>query len=114
MKHQIPHDLDPVLAKAVTSKALEAYIARFAEYTPQFTWVSDRDARFEFHVKGMKLQGIVNLLPRAIEFELEVPFVLRLFKGRAVDIVEREVRHWIAKAKAGELTLPSSPTGSLS
>lgn len=108
MKHEIPHDLDLTMARVVASRALDSYRARFADYQPRVEWVGDRDAKIEFQVKGFKLQGAVNLLPGAIQFDLDVPFVLKLFKGRAVDVIEREVRHWIAKAKAGELTVPPS------
>ncbi len=106
MKHEIPHDLEPAIARIVASRALDSYRARFADYHPRVEWVSERDANIEFHVKGLRLHGSVNLLPHAIQFDLDVPFVLKLFKGRAIDVIEREVRHWIAKAKAGELSAP--------
>jgi hypothetical protein len=71
-------------------------------------WVGAKDARIEFSVKGLKLQGTIGILPRAIELDLDVPFVFRLFKNKAVDVIEREVRNWIAKAKRGELTASST------
>ena len=38
-----------------------------------------------------------------IEMDLDVPFVLRPFKGKAMGVIEEEIKKWIAKAKAGEL-----------
>ncbi len=103
MKHQIAHDLDENVAKEVAVRAFESYQQRFSDYHPRLEWVGDRDARIEFRVKGIKLHGSIGILPRAIELDLDVPFVFRIFKGRAVDVIEREVRNWIAKAKRGEL-----------
>jgi hypothetical protein len=104
MKHQIAHDLDINVAKEVAVRAFESYQKRFADYHPQLQWMGDRDARIEFTVKGLKLQGSIGILPRAIELDLDVPFVFRLFKSKAVDVIEREVKVWIEKAKRGELT----------
>lgn len=107
MKHQIPHDLDVTVAKQVAVRAFEAYQKKFADYSPKIQWVGDRDARIEFRVKGLKLEGSIGIQPRAIELELDVPFVFRLFKNKAVGVIEREVRTWIDKAKRGEL-LPAT------
>jgi hypothetical protein len=104
MKHQIAHDLDAETAKQVAVRAFEAYQKKFADYHPKLEWVSDREARLEFSVKGLKLLGSIGILPRAIELDLDVPFVFRLFKSKAIGVIEREVRTWIDKAKRGELT----------
>ena len=108
MKHQIAHDLDMGLAKEAAGRAFEAYQKRFADYQPKLNWVSERDAQIEFNIKGMKLHGSIGILPRAIELDLDVPFVFRLFKNKAVDVIDREVRTWLDKAKRGELIAPSS------
>jgi len=34
--------------------------------------------------------------------------VFRLFKNKALDVIEREVQNWIGKAKRGELTASST------
>ena len=107
MKHQIAHDLDEKTAKEVAVRAFEAYQKRFADYHPTLRWANDKNANIEFSVKGLKLQGSIGIQPKAIELELEVPFVFRLFKNKAVDVIEREVRIWIEKAKRGELSAPS-------
>jgi len=106
MKHLIKHDLDFDLAKEVAVRAFESYQTRFANYHPKMTWATEREARIEFNVKGLKLQGTIGIAPKAIELELDVPFVFRLFKNKAVDVIEREVRAWLDKAKRGELKAP--------
>jgi hypothetical protein len=103
MKHEIRHDLDVALAKTVTARAFESYRARFAEYGPKLEWVSDREARIEFRVRGLRLHGSIAIGTRSIDLELDVPLVFRLFRNKAVEIIEKEVRVWIAKAKAGQL-----------
>jgi hypothetical protein len=108
MKHQIAHDLDESTAKQVADRAFEAYKKRFVDYQPRMKWTSDKDATIEFSVKGLKLAGSIGIRPRAIELDLDVPFVFRLFKSKAIDVIEREVRNWIDKAKRGELTAPST------
>ena len=108
MKHQISHDLDEKTAKQVADRAFEAYQKRFVDYQPRMNWVGDKDANIEFSVKGLKLGGTIGIRPRAIELDLDVPFVFRLFKSKAIDVIEREVRNWIEKAKRGELAAPST------
>jgi hypothetical protein len=34
--------------------------------------------------------------------------VFRLFKNKALEVIEREVRSWIDKAKRGELSAPAT------
>jgi hypothetical protein len=103
MKHSVKHDLDPALARRATEKAFESYAERFANYSPTATWSSDRRCEVGFKVKGFSLKGAIEIEPREILMDLEVPFVLRVFKGQALDIIEREVRNWIEKARLGEL-----------
>jgi hypothetical protein len=108
MKHQIPHDLDSNLAKEAAVRAFEAYQKRFANYHPTMSWDDDRKARIGFSVKGVKLEGSIGILPRAIEVDLDVPFLFRPFKGKAIEVIEKEVRNWLDKAKTGELKLPAT------
>jgi hypothetical protein len=108
MKHQIAHDLDDAVAKEVAIRAFESYQKRFADYHPKMHWVSDKDAAIEFGVKGLTLKGSIGIRPHVIELDLDVPFVFRLFKSKAIDVIEREVKNWIGKAKRGELNAPST------
>ncbi len=108
MKHLIAHDLDDKTAKEVAVRAFDSYQKRFASYQPTMQWTSDKNARIEFSVKGLKLSGNIGIAPKAIELDLDVPFVFRLFKSKALEVIEREVQTWIGKAKRGELTAPST------
>lgn len=103
MKHAVPHDLEPEIAKKVTEKAWDAYRARFEQYNPTISWGSDTKANVGFSAKGLTVSGTLELKPQAIEMDLEVPFLLRPFRKKAVEVIEREIRNWIGKAKAGEL-----------
>lgn len=103
MNHSIPHDLDQTTAKRVVDKAFEDYKQRFAEYDPTMRWARDDRAEIGFNAKGIRLSGAMNLVAKAIELELDVPFLLRPFRGKAIEVIESEVKKWIAKAKAGEI-----------
>ncbi len=103
MKHVMEHDLPPETAKKVAERAFDAYRDKYANYNPTLTWVSDSRAEASFSAKGVSLNGVIELLPTAISFDLKVPFVFKVFKKKAVEIMDRELRVWVAKAKAGEL-----------
>lgn len=103
MKHTIKHDLDIPLAKKVTEKAFESYKAKFGEYNPTFKWATDNKAEVSFKAKGITLAGSFTILPGAIELELDVPFLLKVFQSKAVEIIDTEVKEWIQKAKAGQV-----------
>jgi hypothetical protein len=103
MKHVVPHGLGLETARKVTEAALASYKARFAQYKPEARWVSDQRAEVVFHVKGITLEGALEVGPHDIEMELEVPFLLAPFRGKAIRLVEEEIRQWVAKAKAGEI-----------
>jgi hypothetical protein len=103
MKHAVPHDLSMESAKQAASSALEAYKARFAEHNPTISWVKDNLAEVSFKAKGVGMKGTFEILSDRIEMDMEVPFLLRMFKQKAIDVVEGEIRKWVAKAKDGQL-----------
>lgn len=103
MKHTVPHTLDADLAQRAVRQALESYAERFSEYSPQVNWISNDQASIRFSIKGMSLKGAVGMKPRGIELDLDVPFVLRVFKKKAISVIEREIRLWLGKAERGEL-----------
>jgi len=103
MKHSVVHDLGRAQAKRVAESAWNSYSARFSNYSPACTWVSDYKANIGFNVKGVKLQGSIDVNEKDIELDLDVPFLLRPFKGQALKVIEEEIRKWIGKSKAGEL-----------
>lgn len=103
MKHTIQHDLDTPTAKKVVERAFAEYSAKYAEYRPNLSWASDRKADVSFNAKGVKLNGAMEIEPGNIGLELDVPFLLRPFQKKAIEVIDREVRVWLAKAKAGEI-----------
>lgn len=103
MKHAVPHDLGPDQAKKVAEAAFDSYKARFAEYNPTVSWAGDRRANISFKVKGVTLNGGIDIRDSSFDLDLDVPFLLRPFKGKALSVIEEEIKKWIAKAKAGKL-----------
>jgi hypothetical protein len=103
MKHTVTHDLPLDLARRAADAALQAYATRFGEYDPQVSWTSDTTAEVAFSAKGITLKGTFAILADRIEMEMEVPLLLRMFRQKALDVVEGEIVSWIQKAKAGQL-----------
>jgi hypothetical protein len=103
MKHVVSHDLGQEKAKKVAVAAFESYAQKLAKYSPRSDWVSDRRANISFSVKGMNLKGAIEVTASTFEMELDVPFLFRPFQGKAMSVIEEEIREWMAKAKAGEI-----------
>ena len=103
-KHAIPHDLDFDLAKLAATKAADAYAQKFAEYDYKHSWVSKSRVELSFRVIGKTLEGVLEVKDRKLDLELDVPLMFRPFRGKALEIIEREARVWLDKAKKGELT----------
>jgi hypothetical protein len=103
MEHRIDHDLQPELARKAIAKAIEAYTERFARYQPDANWVNPDQVRVGFTAKGIKLSGDVRIEPRAIVVDFNVPLLLRPFKGKAIEVIEQEVKTWIQRAREGQV-----------
>lgn len=103
MKHVVPHDLGQDRATQVAKAAFESYKQRFAKYNPQAHWINDRHADIDFNVKGVSLTGTLDVNPTDIQMDLDVPFLFKPFKGKAIGLIEEEIKKWMAKAKAGEI-----------
>lgn len=99
MKHAVPHDLGQEKAKQVAEAAIKSYSERFAKYNPKANWLDERRADISFNVKGIKLSGLMHVNPDSIEMDLDVPFMLKPFKGKALSVIEEEIKKWIEKAK---------------
>ncbi len=104
MKHDIPHDLEIPLAKLAARRAADAYAQRFAGYDYRQRWSSETRLELGFTVMGKRLEGIMDVEPRKLVLELEVPFMFKVFQGKAIEIIEREAKVWLAKARRGELS----------
>ena len=103
MKHSVQHDLELGLAKKAVTVALDSYAQQFSQYSPRVSWVRDNAASISFRVKNVSLEGTVEVNTKEILIDLKVPFVLRVFKGKAIEIIEREIQVWLEKARDGEL-----------
>lgn len=103
MKHAVKHDLGPDVAKKVAVAAFDTYKVKFAKYSPTASWTSNDHCNIGFTAKGISLKGTLDLVPGAIELDLDVPFLLRPFQGKALGLIEAEIREWIGKAKAGQI-----------
>jgi hypothetical protein len=103
MKHSVSHDLGKEAAKQAVLAAFAAYRERFAKYDPTATWTSDDRADVSFTAKGITLKGVVQVHAGSVDLDVDIPFLLRPFKDKALGAVEREVGRWIDKARRGEL-----------
>lgn len=90
-------------AQLVARKAVESYEERFSKYGLKPEWTSDTRVELAFEVKGKKLDGALTVHEDKIVFEMDVPFIFKVFTGKATDIIDRETKQWIERAKAGEL-----------
>jgi|SRR5690242_17057931 hypothetical protein len=103
MKHEIEHGLSLDLAHKAIEKAMEAYGERFKDYNPNYEWIDETHGKVSFKAKGVSLSGIIEIEGPKISVDLDVPFIFRIFRGKAIEVIDREVRKWIEKAKNGEL-----------
>jgi hypothetical protein len=101
MKHFVPHDVSPELAHRALDQAFASYSTKYAKYQPQMHWSSERRAEIGFNAKGVAISGTADVDDKGITFDLKVPFVLSVFKSKAVQYLEQESQKWIARAKAG-------------
>jgi hypothetical protein len=103
MKHSVRHGLGKEGAKRAVVAAFSSYAERFAKYQPVATWTSDDRAEVSFSAKGITLGGSLVIGENTIDLDLDVPFLLRPFKDKAVSAVEKEIGAWVDKAKRGEI-----------
>lgn len=103
MKHSVSHSLGQATARTVARSAIDSYSARFSEYNPTVQWKNDDEAAIGFSVKGVSLKGAVTITDKSFDLELDVPFLLKPFQGKAIGIIENEIKEWMGKAQRGEL-----------
>ncbi|MBZ0121096.1 MAG: polyhydroxyalkanoic acid system family protein [Sandaracinaceae bacterium] len=103
IKHEIHHGLSLELARKAIDKAMEAYGARFVDYDPRFDWKTEVLGQFSFRARGVGVEGEIEIIGPEIYVDVEVPFILRIFRGKAIDVIDREVRKWVEKARNGEI-----------
>lgn len=106
MKHVIHHSLGLLRSKQLTEKAFADYARRYARYSPSLSWLDDRRASFGFTAKGLTLTGTMELRPSEIEVDMDVPFILRVFKPQAMKVLDREVSRILSDAAPREEQAP--------
>jgi hypothetical protein len=103
MKHVIKHYLGQDLARKTVLAAWNEYQSRFSKYRPSLTWKNEYFALVGFEAKGLTFRGRFEIHAASIDIDLDVPFVMRPFKGIALAAVEREIGRWVARSKTGQL-----------
>ena len=103
MKHTIDTGLELADSKRAIEKAMEAYQARFAEYSPRFSWKTASAGEFGFTAKGVEIGGTIVVHDHKIDVDMNVPFLFRIFQGRAMAVVTEEVQKWVDRVKRGEV-----------
>lgn len=103
MKHTIDTGLDKARSKKAIDKAMDEYKARFAEYSPRYDWTSEDDGEFSFSAKGIKLGGSIKVRDHKVDVDMDVPFLFKIFQGKAMQVIEEQVVFWVEKAKKGEI-----------
>lgn len=103
MKHSVTHNLGLETARKVARAALQTYAERFPDFSPTSSWPTDDKATIGFSAKGMSVTGSVEVKPSSFDINLDVPFLLKPFQSKALEVIEREISKWIGKAQSGEL-----------
>ena len=103
MKHTIEHGLAFDVACSAARHASESCAERFEGYNFSATWVDAGHVEFGFTVAGKRLSGSMKIDAEVMVLEIPLPFVLKPFRRKAIDVIDAEVREWIARAKRGEM-----------
>lgn len=102
MKKTIDTNLDKARSKVAIDKAMDEYKRRFAEYSPRYDWTSDSSGEFSFNAKGIKLSGSIHVRDHKVDVDMDVPFLFRIFQGKAMEVIQEQVELWVGKVKRGE------------
>jgi hypothetical protein len=103
MKHTIDTGLNVPDSKRAIEKAMDEYKARFAEYNPRFDWKTETSGEFGFKAKGVSLAGTISIRENKIDVDMDVPFLFKIFQGKAMDVIKEQVNVWVGRVKAGEV-----------
>ncbi len=103
MRHAISHDLGLELACKTARAACDDYARRFARYQLVVQWQGPQQAQISFAAKGVAMTGEVLVSDRELVLDLKVPLLLRPLQGRALEIIDREFRRWLERARQGEI-----------
>jgi hypothetical protein len=99
MRHRFAHGSDRDTVVRAAKRAFDVYRHRYPAYDLRMEWTAPYDARVTLRAKGIDLRCAVSIRADDIETDLDVPFLFRIFQRRAVVIIEREARAFIAQEK---------------
>jgi hypothetical protein len=94
VKHSFRHGMKMEEARRIADMAWESYRGRFERFGPSLEWIADYTAQIGFSAGGFKLRGAMEIKPGKIDISLDVPVVFRVFKKRAVSVIQKEIREW--------------------
>lgn len=95
IRHEIAHRLEPSAVAARVNDAFTYYQERFGKYEPTLQWMTPERAELSFKARGLKLNGTLSIKPEGLVVEMDVPLLLRPFRGKAVEVIEREAARWL-------------------
>lgn len=101
--HKIHHGLELELAQRVSRKAIDVYTKKYSEYNPNVVWTSPTTATLAFNFKGTSIKGTANIVGPDLVLDFDVPWIVRMFLGAAVKMIDEEVQVWVKIAKEGKL-----------
>lgn len=96
MKHVIAHDLGEAGARSMTERALVHYRQRYPHAAMDLDWLDEQTAAVSVGVKGIRVNGKLIIGPRSLTFDVALPLMLKPFKQKAIDVLEREAKHWLS------------------
>ena len=94
MKHQVEHQLAPDSARDLIESLVETYKEHYAEIPVSSAWAEQDRLVFDVKVRGRQVVGEVVVCADRYDFEVDLPWALRPFKGRITSLLDREVARW--------------------
>ena len=98
MTHEFTHGLERETVRQLVKHAWNHYERSYPKYHPQCTWKGPDLVEVKFRAGFVKLAGDLEITDDKIRLGLQVPATLRFLKGRALTVVEAEIKKWLAKA----------------
>jgi hypothetical protein len=99
-KHGLAH---PAQVRAAVDAIATHYMERFPDYDPSFRWLSDDKAEVTFRAMGQTLCTTLTIRGDELIAEGKLPFVFFPFKGKILQVLEREIETSLRRARSGEL-----------
>lgn len=99
-KRSFVHGLDFAAAKKVALRAMQDYQQRLKNYALTINWPTPDRADVSFTVLNTRMHGQILVTPSNIEICVDVPLQFKFFENMAVQVVAKEVKACVDKAKA--------------